>query len=114
MAKVDVKLQKTVYDSVKLSEQISREFTTFTAPPPAQDPDTISELFRLYDKFYFEIPELGKSNSHEYLVTKSSQIYTPPEQPVEVQPLLDEIAQLREELLQANQEIIRLNTQSIQ
>lgn len=113
MSKIEVKLQKTVYDSVKLSEQVSREFRTFTLPVPEVDPDTVTELFRLYDKFYFEIPVNGTANSHEYLVTRSSKLYTPPVQPVEVQPLLDEIAQLRDELLQANKEIIRLNSQSI-
>ena len=113
MAKVEVQLKKTVYDSVKLSQQVNKEFTTYTAPTPQEDPDTITELFRLYDKFYFEIPVTGAINSHEYLVTRSIKLYTPPTEPVEVQPLLDEIAQLREELLQANQEIIKLTSQSI-
>lgn len=112
MGKVEVKLERTGYDSVKLSRTVNREFTAFATPAPIESSDTISELFRLYDKFYFEIPATGQSLSHEYLVTKSSQIYTPPAAPVEVQPLLDEIAQLREELLQANQEIVKLTSQS--
>jgi hypothetical protein len=113
MAKVEVKLKKTVYDSVKLSKQVDREFSTFVTPPPAEDLDTVSELFRLYDKLYFELPINGKTSSHEYLVTRSSELYTPPTETVEIQPLLDEIAQLREELLQANQEILKLTSQSI-
>ena len=108
MANQEVKIQKTVYREEDFSKIVDTRFTTFVKPTPAQDTDTISELFRLYDKLYYSIPSEGPSNSHEYLVKKSSEIYKLDQTTEDIQPLLDEIANLRANLLEANQTIIEL------
>lgn len=107
----EVKLQKTVYDPIKFTKVVDISFKTFAKPAPAEDTDTVEELFRLYNKLYLRIPIEGDTNSHQYLVTESSKLYSQQVQSVDVQPLLDEITQLRQQLLSANQEILALSVQ---
>jgi len=107
----EVKLQKTVYDPIKFPKVVDTSFKTFAKPVPAEDTDTVEELFRLYNKLYLRIPIEGDTNSHQYLVTESSKLYSQQVQSVDVQPLLDEITQLRQQLLLANQEIQALTVQ---
>ena len=107
----EVNLQKTVFDPVKFRKVVDTSFKTFVKPVPVRDTDTIDELFRLYNKLYLRIPAEGDINSHEYLVTESSKIYSIQVQSVDIQPLLDEITQLRRQLLSANQELLALTLQ---
>jgi hypothetical protein len=107
----EVKLQKTVYDPIKFIKVVDTSFKTFAKPIPVEDTDTVEELFRLYNKLYLRIPIEGDTNSHQYLVTESSKLYSQQVQSVDVQPLLDEITQLRQQLLSANQEILALSVQ---
>lgn len=106
----DIKIQKTVYNATELNKVVNRSFTTFTQPTVEEDTDTVDQLFRLYEKLYFEIDVTGEQNSHEYLIKKSSELVNFEANTEEIQPLLDEIAQLREQLLQANQQILDLET----
>ena len=106
----DVKIQKTVYNSVEFGKVVDRSFNTFVQPIAEEDPDTVDELFRLYEKLYFEIDIEGETNSHEYLIKKSSELVSFERSTEEIQPLLDEIAQLREQNLLLNQQILELET----
>lgn len=106
-----VEIKKTVLNNEKFKRTVDTSFTFFAKPVPVQDPDTVEELFRLYNKLFFAIPITG-INSHQYLVAKSTELYTAPEVNEEIQPLLDEIAELRTRLLEANQEIFNLTQQS--
>lgn len=106
-----VELKQTLLTNSKFKEIVDPSFKYFTEPSPVQDPDTVEELFRLYNKLFFNIPATGP-NSHQLLVIKSSEIYNAPELNEEIQPLLDEIADLRERLLQANQQILNLSQQN--
>lgn len=60
---------------------------------------TIDNFFELYGKFFFEIPKLGASNSHEYLIIESTNYVGFNQNQEEIQALLDEIVELREENL---------------
>ena len=106
----DVQIQKTVFNSTEFGKVVDRNFSTFTQPVPVVDTDTVDEFFRLYEKLYFVIDVEGETNSHEYLVRRSSELINFEANTEEIQPLLDEIAQLRGELLQANQQILDLET----
>jgi len=99
-----IQLRRTVLNREQLTRAISTEFQTFTVPEPVEDPDTVEELFRLYNKLYLEIPAEGETNSHEFLVKQSSEIYQSEELAREIQPLLDEISQLRRRVLELQQE----------
>lgn len=106
----DIQLQKTVFGKVDFSKVVDTSFKTFTQPIPEEDPDTSEELFRLYDKLYYSIDLEGEDNSHRYLVNKSSQLLNFDAVTEDIQPLLDEIAQLREENLALAQQILTLET----
>jgi len=106
----DIQLQKTVFGKVDFSKVVDTSFKTFTQPVPEEDPDTPEELFRLYDKLYYSIDLEGDENSHRYLVNKSSELLNFDAVTENIQPLLDEIAQLREENLSLSQQILTLET----
>lgn len=103
----NVRLAKTVKDKEGLRKVVSSTFTTFVQPSEAADTDTVSELFRLYDKLYLEIPLEGPQ-SHTYLIEESSKLVEVQEDNTVIQPLLDEITELRERLLSANEQIFQL------
>lgn len=106
MAK-SIRLQRTLQDKEDFNTVVSREFNTFTQPIQNVDTDNVSELFRLYDKLYLEIPLEGPQ-SHTYLIEESSKLVSVQEDNTEIQPLLDEITTLREQLLNANEQILQL------
>lgn len=106
----DIQLQKTVFGKVDFSKVVDTSFKTFTQPVPEEDTDTPEELFRLYDKLYYSIDLEGDENSHRYLVNKSSELLNFDAVTEDIQPLLDEIAQLREENLSLTQQILTLET----
>lgn len=107
MAK-NVQIKKTVFDRTGFSETIDRKFSFYTIPEPEVDPDTIEELFRLYDKLYLQIPIDGPEQTHQFLVERSSELYQVDRQLENIQPLLDEISQLRIQILEANRRILEL------
>ena len=106
----NIELKKTVFSTTEFNRVVSTAFETFTQPIPEEDTDTPDELFRLYEKLYYDIDVEGEENSHQYLVIKSSELLTFDKVTEDIQPLLDEITQLREQLLLANQQIIDLET----
>ena len=106
----DIQIRRTVYNKTEFSKVIDKGFKTYTQPIPEEDTDTEEELFRLYEKLYFTIDIEGEQNSHEYLIKKSSELISYERSTEDIQPLLDEIAQLRIQLLQANQQILTLET----
>lgn len=105
-----VLIQKTVLNNKNFQHTVDTSFKYFSDPIPPADPDTVNELFRLYNKLFFSIPVTGL-NSHQEIVTRSSELYTAPADNTVIQPLLDEVAELRTRLLQANQEILSLSQQ---
>lgn len=111
MAKEKIRIQKELYLKDQYQSTIDAEFTTFVKPVEEVDTDTIEELFRLYDKLYYSIPIEGPDNSHEYILAKSSELVDIEKNTEDIQPLLDEIAQLRQQLLDANQQIFDLENQ---
>ena len=105
-----VRLQKTVRDKSNLVKVVAKEFTTFVQPDTLPDNDTVTELFRLYDKLYLEIPLEGPQ-SHTYLIEQSSKLISVVDDTQDIQPLLDEIADLRQRLLDANERNNELENQ---
>lgn len=107
-----VNIQKTVFSNTDFTKVVDSTFKTFTQPVPAQDTDTPEELFRLYEKLYYVIDVTGATNSHEYLVKKSSELLNFDRVTEDIQPLLDEIAQLRQQNLSLNEQILTLETKT--
>ena len=111
MANIQVK--KTVANKNDFDKVVDNAFTTFVDPALQEDTDTVEELFRLYDKLFYDIPVEGETNSHRYLVKESSKLVEFEKDTEDIQPLLDEISQLREQLLLVNQQLIEVQTQAI-
>jgi len=105
-----IRLQRTISEQESSSKVVSKTFTTFVQSDTQQDLDTVNELFRLYDKLYLDIP-LSGAQSHSYLIQESSKLVEVQQNNEEIQPLLDEISELRERLLVANRQLIELQTQ---
>lgn len=105
MAKERIRIQKEVYRSDQFNNLVDRQFSTFTKPTVEVGTDTVEEFFRLYDKLYYSIPLEGDNNSHQYLLQKSSELVDFEKTTDDIQPLLDEIAQLRQQNLELNQQI---------
>lgn len=106
----NIQVLKTVFNTDKFNKVVDTSFKTFTQPVPEEDPDTPEELFRLYEKLYFSIDITGETDSHEYLIKKSSELVNFDKTTEDIQPLLDEIAQLRGQNLALNQQLIDLET----
>ena len=74
MSKVNISTQKLIY-SKDINKVTDTTFNAFVPPPTSEVVNTIptvSEFFDNYDILFFQIPQTG-SNSHETLVTKSSE-----------------------------------------
>lgn len=108
-----VNIQKNVPNKENLDKLIDRDFTFFiNSSPQEQDIDsTVESFFQLYEEIYFQIPIEGDKSSHEYLVKKSSELYKLDQDVTNLQPLLDEIADLRTQLLEASNRIFDLENQ---
>jgi len=105
-----VEIKKTVFDKKEYRGIIDSKFKFFREPEPVVDPDTIEELFRLYDKLYALIPIEGEERTHQYLVERSSELYQIDTQLENIQPLLDEVSSLRRQILESNRRILELET----
>jgi len=97
----NIRLSKTVYKKDEIDKAIDNRFTSFVEKVE-EDNDTVAEFFRLYEKLFLEIPPTGQTDSHEFLIRESSKLVKLESEDLEVQPLLDEIADLRERILQQN------------
>ncbi len=104
----NIQIQKTVLSKAEFTKVVDTAFRTYTQPIINTGIDTIDEFFRLYEELYYEIDVLGDTDSHEYLVKRSSELLTFDTVTENIQPLLDEIAQLRIENLALNQELVAL------
>ena len=111
MANNPVPIRKTVFNKDHISKVVKREFTTFTQPVPEDTQLTIEDFFALYEELFYEIPINGEAGTHEYLVKRSSELYNLNDSTDDIQPLLDEITNLREQIINNESEIIALQEQ---
>ena len=102
------RFKRTVTSREEFTKAVDTGFKFFVDLTPEEDTDTVEELFRIYDKLYYEIPLEGNRNSHEFLIKESSKLVNIEQDNEDIQPLLQEITELRTRLLEANQTIIDL------
>jgi hypothetical protein len=105
----DIQIKKTVYTKTDFDKVVDRSFKTFVAPTQETEV-TVEEFFVLYDELFYDIPVLGETQSHQYLINKSSELVEVRTDTQDIQPLLDEIAVLREQILEYQQQLIEANT----
>ena len=110
MAEETLDLRKEIFNKAQYIKTINTSFdelgnTTITEDLQVQP--TVEEFFGLYNSLFYDIPALGETNSHDYLVKTSGDYINFDEINEEVKALQAEIAQLRQDLLNAQMENIQ-------
>jgi hypothetical protein len=98
--KVDTK--KKVFNKAQYPKTINTQFSQLGVTSITQaiaETPTVEEFFQLYDELFYDIPALGATNSHEYLVKTSGEYIDFDQQNEIIEALQQEITSLREELL---------------
>ena len=107
----NVNLNKEVFNKRDYTKTISTTFTQLdvkTIQEQIDEQPTVQEFFNLYNELFYEIPEEGETNSHEFLVKTSGDYIGFDGLNDEIIALQNEIAQLREDLLNAQKENVEL------
>ena len=104
----EIKLNKEVYnkrDYVKTIDTSFKELGVQSIQSQIDDQPTVQDFFNLYEELFYEIDELGPTNSHEYLIKTSSEYINFDANDELVEALQQEIADLREELLETQKQL---------
>ena len=108
----NTKLNKRVFnkrDYVKAIDTSFKELGVVRTEEEALNQPTVQEFFNLYDELFYEIDELGDTNSHEFLIRTSSEYINFDANDELVEALQKEIAELREELLETQKQLAGSN-----
>jgi len=109
----NVNLNKQVYDKDQYTKIIDTSFKQLGVQSIQQqinDQPTVDEFFNMYNELFYDIPETGEVNSHEFLINKSSEYIGFEANQEEILALQAEIAQLRTDLLDSQKQVIELQT----
>jgi len=102
-----IDLIKEVFNKAEYIKTIDTSFNELGAVSITEDQQlqpSVEEFFGLYNSLFYDIPALGETNSHQYLIRTSGEYINFDEINAEVQALQAEIAQLRSDLLMAQME----------
>ena len=109
----DVNLNKKVFSKGNYKKVIDNSFTQLgvkTIQEQLEDQPTVNDFFILYNELFYEIPENGETNSHEFLIKQSTEYIKFDEINEEIDLLQQEITQLRIDLLDSQKRVIELET----
>jgi uncharacterized small protein (DUF1192 family) len=109
-----IKMNKTVFNKVNYLKTIDtsiRQLGVKTIQEQIEEQPTTEDFFNLYQKLFYDIPERGEFNSHEFLIKSSSEYINFDEIDQQILLLQDEISQLRLELLQTQKDLAEAKTQ---
>jgi hypothetical protein len=109
----NVNFNKQVYNKSQYSKVIDtsfKELGVVSIQDQIAAQPTVNDFFVMYNDLFYDIPELGTINSHEYLIKKSSEYIDFQANQEEILALQNEIAQLRTELLASQKQVIELQT----
>ena len=110
MAK-NINLNKEVFNKrayLKIIDTSFKELGVKTIQEQIDAQPTVQEFFDMYNDLFYNINQLGPTNSHEYLIKESSEYIDYQANQLEIQALLDEIAELRETNLQLQLDMAEL------
>jgi hypothetical protein len=109
----NISLNKQVYNKSDYQKVINTSFTQLGVPTVQEQlaaQPTVEEFFNMYNELFYQIPELGATNSHEYLIKTSSEYIGYDANSEEITALQAEIAQLRIDLLDSQKQVASLQT----
>tara|TARA_R110000868_G_scaffold152336_1_gene377041 strand:- start:1353 stop:1733 length:381 start_codon:yes stop_codon:yes gene_type:complete len=114
-------LTKKAYARNQYARVINTNFSQLAITQPTQTPVdlataaaaaastlTVSDFFQNYSQLFFQIPKEGETNSHEYLIKRSSEYTNFSATNDDIQALIDEINILQQQNLELNQQIVEL------
>ena len=99
--KKQINLTRNSFSKTQYPKVIDTEFSQLTpqvTEPIAVQDVSVDEFFLLYDKLFFDIPQRG-NNSHETLITTSTEYIGYNPLTTEIEALQQEITELRRQLL---------------
>lgn len=106
-----VNLTKNVFNKQQFTRTVNTQFSQPTSQEIQQQPvPTVGEFFNYYQELFYDIPKLGETNSHEYLIKTSQEYVGDPQLNSEIEALLQEINSLRQTVLEQQQIIQQLST----
>jgi len=118
MSEKKIDLNKSIFSKTEYQKTINTNFSELGVNniiEDIQNSPTVDDFFILYDQLFYEIPERGDTNSHEFLTQTSGEYIDFKENNEEIQALREEITQLRQDLLDAQIQNVELQTnQSIE
>jgi len=103
----NIDLNKEVFNKRDYGKTINTSFTQLGVKSVQEQIDeqpSVQEFFNLYNDLFYQINEVGPTNSHEYLVKTSGDYIAFDENNEIIEALQREIANLRTELLEAQQQ----------
>lgn len=104
---------KSVFNKQQYSKTIDTNFNELGVSNIVEDIQstvTVNDFFGYYNELFYDIPERGETNSHEFLVKTSGEYINFNEQSDIVKALQEEITALRELNLELESNIIELKT----
>lgn len=109
----EIEFNKQVYNKSDYQKIIKTSFNQLGVESIqtqlTQQPN-INDFFDLYNTLFYDIPETGIINSHEYIIKTSAEYIGFEDNIEEITALQNEIAQLRIELLESQKQVIELQT----
>ena len=109
----NISFNKQVYnkgDYTKIIDTSFKQLGVQTIQQQLDQQPTVNDFFNMYNELFYDIPETGEINSHEYLIKKSSEYIDFEANQEEIAALQAEIAQLRIDLLDSQKQVIELQT----
>ena len=107
----EINLNKIVFRKTQYSKVIDTSFNELgvkTIQEQLDEQPNIEEFFSLYNELFYDIPELGATNSHEFLIKQSSEYIDFDETNEIIEELQKEISQLRKDLLDSQKQVVEL------
>ena len=111
----NIEFNKQVFNKTSYEKVIDTSFKQLgvkSINEKVEEQPTVNDFFRMYNDMFYDINELGPTNSHEYLIKKSSEYIGFEEKNEIIEALQNEISQLRTELLNTQKELIENQTQT--
>lgn len=112
----NIEFNKQVFDKRQYKKIIDTSFKQLGVKTPQEqieETSTVNDFFQMYNDLFYDIPETGETNSHEYLIKQSSEYINFEQNNEEIEALQKEIGQLRIELLNTQKELIETQTGTI-
>tara|TARA_R100000734_G_C3318644_1_gene113020 strand:- start:1365 stop:1811 length:447 start_codon:yes stop_codon:yes gene_type:complete len=108
-----IEFSKQVFNKSQYNKIIDTSFKQLGIKSPLQqieETPSVNDFFQMYNELFYDIPETGPTNSHEFLIQRSSEYINFEPNNEEIEALQNEIAQLRTELLDTQRQLIEAET----